>query len=321
MMMNGHSVFVRTEAGQQAVRDPQSELPRSVRALLFSIDGRSTAASYVELLPNFGNVYALLDFLHQAGYIAEKRPSRRRSAAQVGDSQREAADSRGGGAPSQQFQATNTPSRLQDSRQADLADDSRFSNTQQPGGARNSSAAGVGGLLRKMFGRKPGKPRVANDAQRFGSPSQGFLGSTQQGPLSRSGPASNLSDSQFLNDPRQPSFSGGSSFYPTTTGVTQLPALDEREPVGVPLDLMLPDPAAVATDHEAARLQAARDLMADFLHAYLPAIAHDACLSINDLRTNEQMLASLPDYSQLVSRTGGMGAAHLAQLHSTLGLA
>jgi hypothetical protein len=317
-MMNERSVFVRTEAGQQAVRDPKSELPRSVRALLFSIDGRSTAASYVELLPNFGNVYALLDFLHQAGYIAEKRPSRRRSAVQAGDSQSDAADSRGGGAPSLQFQATNTPSRLQDSRQADLADDSRFSNTQQPGGALNSSAAGVGGLLRKMFGRKP---RPADDAQRLGSPSQGFLGSTQLGPLSRSGPASNtLTDSQFLNDPRQPSFSGGSSFYPTTTGVTQLPPLDETLPAGTPLDLMLPDPA-VAADNEAARLQAARDLMADFLHAYLPAIAHDACLSINDLHTHEQVLASLPDYSQLVSRTGDMGAAHLAQLHLTLGLA
>jgi hypothetical protein len=316
-MMNEHSVFVRTEAGQQAVRDPKSELPRSVRALLFSIDGASTAASYVQLLPNFGNVYALLDFLHQAGYIAEKRSSRRRSAAQALDSRGGTVDSRVDATLSTQFQATDVPSRLPESRQGEL--DSRFANSQPLGAAPNSQAPGVGGLLRKMFGRKP---RMADDAQRFASPSQSFLSSTQSGPLSRLGPASNtLSDSQFLNDPRLPSFSGGSSFYPTTTGVTQLSALDEALPAGPALDLALPDPAAAAALHEEARLQAARDLMADFLYAYLPAIAHDACLSINALHTNEQMLASLPDYSQLVSRTGDMGAAHLAQLHLSLGLA
>jgi hypothetical protein len=320
-MMNEHTVFVRTEAGQQAVRDPQSELPRSVRALLFSIDGRSPADSYVQLLPNFGNVYALLDFLHQAGYIAEKRQRRRRSAAPAGDARSGAPDSRSGGAPSGAFQVTGPPSRALDSRQPDPGD-SRFSNTQQPGESSNGTggaAAGVGGLFRRMFGRQP---RMADDAQRFGALSQAHLGSTQQGPLSWPGPASNgLLDSQFHSDPRQPSFSGGSSFYPTTTGITQLPPMDEAAPAGMSLDLMLPDPAAVAADNEEARLQAARDLMADFLHAYLPAIAHDACLSINALQTNEQMLASLPDYSQLVSRTGDMGAAHLAQLHLTLGLA
>jgi hypothetical protein len=285
--MNEHTVFVRTDAGQQAVHDGNSELPRSVRTLLFSIDGRSTAGSYVALLPNFGNVHALLDFLHQAGYIAEKRPGRRRS----------------GGAGESQFAESQLPA----------AGDT---NTAR----RASSPGGVGGLLRKMFGRKT---RLDGDALRFVSPDQAFAGSSLQAPPTHPGSASTM-------DTRQPSFSGGSSFYPTTTAVTELPPL-QPEPEVLHFDFPAPDLTQDLTQKiasqfsqplsEPERLQAARDLMADFLYAYLPAIAHDACLSINALQTREQMLGSLPDYSQLVSRTGEMGTAHLAQLHVTLGWA
>jgi hypothetical protein len=317
MMMNEHTVFVRTDAGQQAVRDANSELPRAVRTLLFSIDGHSTAGSYAALLPNFGNVYALLDFLHQAGYIAEKRASRRFSA------------NRPSGLPTSSFAASELRSQPADSRPLE----SQFSESQPPATGESSAAAmrpnthvGVGGLLRKMFGRKP---RADDEASRFASPSQAFVGSSLQGPLTYPGSASAV-------DNRQPSFSGGSSFYPTTTAVTELPPL-QPEPEALHFDL----PAAGLThdliqessptlrepfneamnqaQNEHDRVQAARDLMADFLYAYLPAIAHDACLSINALQTREQMLASLPDYSQLVSRTGEMGTAHLAQLHATLG--
>jgi hypothetical protein len=311
MIMNEQTVFVRTEAGQQAVRGPQSELPRSVRTLLFSIDGRSAAGSYVTLLPNFGNVYALLDFLHQAGYIAERRPSRRRSAAAPTPAQDSRQHSR---QHSQQHSQPNG---------APSVADSRFAASQPAVGdtstvVRPSAHVGVGGLLRKMFSRKP---RVDDKGARFDSPSQDFAASSLQSPSSQPGPA-------VAADSRQPSFSGGSSFYPTTTAVTELPPLQpkpnpEPEPEPEVLQFDFPAPGltqhAEPEDHEAARLQAARELMADFLYAYLPAIAHDACLSINALQTRQQMLASLADYSQLVSRTGEMGVAHLAQLHVTLG--
>jgi hypothetical protein len=342
MMMNEHTVFVRTEAGQQALRDANSELPRSVRTLLFSIDGRSLAGSYVALLPNFGNVYALLDFLHQAGYITEKPPSRRRRAglpapaansfqtsqqhSQPFDPRASAPDSRPSGQVTSRFAASQLRGQPADSRPLESRPlESRFSESQQPtlGDAnpvatRTNPAMGVGGLLRKVFGRKP---RVDDGAARFASASQAFGGSSLQEPFTHPGSA-------VGGETRQPSFSGGSSFYPTTTAVTELPPL-RPEPEAVQFDL----PAAGLTHHltqqatprsnevlhEPDRLQAARDLMADFLYAYLPAIAHDACLSINALQTREQMLASLPDYSQLVSRTGEMGTAHLAQLHATLG--
>jgi hypothetical protein len=272
--MNDETVFVRTEAGQQAVRNPDVALPRALRALLFSIDGASTAGSYAALLSNFGDVYKQLAFLQDAGYIRGRKSRRRPLPADFAAESSHTSpprDSRLSRWGSAQFDITNQPDTL--------PHDNHWAESQQtlsPIASASASAtaasAGVGGLLRKIFRRKSRDDHGAT-----------IWGHSQQ-------------------------------FAPS--------ALHEASgPVGpaIVAAVSAPPPAPVLS--EAARLQAARELMIDFMHLYLPAIAHEASMSIEALQTREQMLTGLPDYSQLVSRTGGAGMAHLAQLQLTLGQA
>jgi hypothetical protein len=72
--MNNSTVFVRTNQGQQASRDPNAPLPRALKTLLIMIDGKTSVETYSRLLPNFGDVGALLDALLASGYIAEAEP-------------------------------------------------------------------------------------------------------------------------------------------------------------------------------------------------------------------------------------------------------
>lgn len=291
--MNEQTVFVRTDAGQLAVRNPDVELPRALRALLFSIDGRSTVGSYASLLSNFGDVHAQLALLQEAGYIRERKSRGRQLAPGLdapAGSASASSDSRLSRLGSTQFDISNQPDTL--------PQDSRWAVSQQvlipmtPAAPEASGGNGVGGLLRKIFRRKP------RGAGASWSQSQQFAPSALH-------EASALRRDDLRTEPTPSrSFAGPSSIAAHSV---------------LPAATLAPPPAPEQS--EAARLQAARELMADFLHLYLPAVAHEASMSIEALQTREQMWAGLPDYCQLVSRTGDAGNAHLSQLHMTLGWA
>jgi hypothetical protein len=146
--------------------------------------------------------------------------------------------------------------------------------------APSNQPRGVGGLLRRVLGLKASRESAS---QAWGH-SQQFAPSTQQ----------DQAPSATVLDP------------PVSAAAVN------------PAPLLIAAESALAP--EPAQLQAARELMTHFLHQRLPAIAHEASLSIEAMQTRDQVLSSLPDYSHLVSRTGDVGAAHLAQLHRTLGL-
>lgn len=63
------NLYKRTAAGNTAALDPKSPLPRKLRTLLISVDGRTRQSIYVKTLSSFGDVAALLDSLMQQGYI------------------------------------------------------------------------------------------------------------------------------------------------------------------------------------------------------------------------------------------------------------
>jgi hypothetical protein len=69
--MNGNTVFQRTALGQQTSRDANSPIPRTLRTLLMSIDGKTTVDTYQRFLGSFGDVSALLEALQAGGYIEE----------------------------------------------------------------------------------------------------------------------------------------------------------------------------------------------------------------------------------------------------------
>lgn len=63
------TVFLRTALGNSAARAPDADLPRMVKTLLIAVDGRTSVRMFQKLLPNFGDVSALLDALEGGGYI------------------------------------------------------------------------------------------------------------------------------------------------------------------------------------------------------------------------------------------------------------
>jgi hypothetical protein len=63
------TVYARTERGQQAAYDPQSELPRKLKSILRVIDGKTTDDVYMEKLHAFGDVRGMLHSLNLAGLI------------------------------------------------------------------------------------------------------------------------------------------------------------------------------------------------------------------------------------------------------------
>ena len=62
-------MYKRTAAGNTAALDPRSSLPRKLRILLISVDGRTRQSVYVKTLSSLGDVEAHLDSLLQQGYI------------------------------------------------------------------------------------------------------------------------------------------------------------------------------------------------------------------------------------------------------------
>lgn len=62
-------LYTRTASGTKHALDPLSPLPRKMRSLLISIDGKTSRDTYVHNLSLFGDVSALLDSLELQGYI------------------------------------------------------------------------------------------------------------------------------------------------------------------------------------------------------------------------------------------------------------
>jgi hypothetical protein len=67
--MDDLTVFARTPTGTQIARDPAIALPRAMRTLLLSVDGRTPVGSYRKILSHLGDVTLLFEGLENAGYI------------------------------------------------------------------------------------------------------------------------------------------------------------------------------------------------------------------------------------------------------------
>ena len=64
-------IYIRTASGNEAALNQNSALPRKLRTLLISIDGRTRLGTYVNSLSSFGDVEALIQSLLQANLIKE----------------------------------------------------------------------------------------------------------------------------------------------------------------------------------------------------------------------------------------------------------
>jgi hypothetical protein len=65
-------IYERTAKGMAASRDPSSDLPRMMKTLLMAVDGKTTVGMFQKLLPNFGDVGALLDGLQANGLVTPR---------------------------------------------------------------------------------------------------------------------------------------------------------------------------------------------------------------------------------------------------------
>lgn len=63
------TVYTKTSAGMEAIKNPQTALPRRLRTLLICVDGKSSLKTYISSLTSFGDVAALMDSLREAGLI------------------------------------------------------------------------------------------------------------------------------------------------------------------------------------------------------------------------------------------------------------
>jgi hypothetical protein len=68
--MEDNIIYMRTPVGTQVARDPAASLPRAMRTLLLSVDGRTRVSSYRMILSHLGDVALLFEGLENAGYIA-----------------------------------------------------------------------------------------------------------------------------------------------------------------------------------------------------------------------------------------------------------
>jgi hypothetical protein len=80
-MTDAMTIYQRTAQGQWAAYNPESPLPRKLKILLKSIDGRVSDDVYAVNLKSFGNVQEILHSLMQSGLIEDihaprKKPSK-----------------------------------------------------------------------------------------------------------------------------------------------------------------------------------------------------------------------------------------------------
>lgn len=63
------TIYTKTSAGLEAIKNQQTNLPRRLRTLLICIDGKSSLQTYINNLTSFGDVAALMESLREAGLI------------------------------------------------------------------------------------------------------------------------------------------------------------------------------------------------------------------------------------------------------------
>jgi hypothetical protein len=67
-------ILIRTPRGDDALRSPDTPLPRRTKLLLIAIDGKTDSSLYIANLSSFGDVAALLETLLRAGLVQARAP-------------------------------------------------------------------------------------------------------------------------------------------------------------------------------------------------------------------------------------------------------
>jgi hypothetical protein len=65
--------YQRTMRGNAVTRDPNADMPRMMKTLLMAVDGKTSVAMFQKLLPNFGDVGALLLALQANGLVEPRK--------------------------------------------------------------------------------------------------------------------------------------------------------------------------------------------------------------------------------------------------------
>jgi hypothetical protein len=68
------TILIRTPRGDDALRNPDAQLPRRTKLLLTAIDGKTDTSIYIAALSSFGDVAALLETLIRAGLVQALKP-------------------------------------------------------------------------------------------------------------------------------------------------------------------------------------------------------------------------------------------------------
>jgi hypothetical protein len=68
-----NAVYQRTMRGNAVTRDPNADMPRMMKTLLMAVDGKTSVAMFQKLLPNFGDVGALLMALQANGLVEPRK--------------------------------------------------------------------------------------------------------------------------------------------------------------------------------------------------------------------------------------------------------
>jgi hypothetical protein len=68
-----NAIYQRTMRGNSVTRDPNADMPRMMKTLLMAVDGKTSVVMFQKLLPNFGDVGALLMALQANGLVEPRK--------------------------------------------------------------------------------------------------------------------------------------------------------------------------------------------------------------------------------------------------------
>lgn len=74
------TILIRTPRGDDALRSPDTQLPRRTKSLLIALDGKTDSSLYIANLSSFGDVAAQLETLLRAGLVQALQPVAGRAA-------------------------------------------------------------------------------------------------------------------------------------------------------------------------------------------------------------------------------------------------
>jgi hypothetical protein len=79
----GNMIYQRTMRGNAVTRDPNADMPRMMKTLLMAVDGKTSVNNFQKLLPNFGDVSALLMALQANGLVEPRKAGEPTAAAKA----------------------------------------------------------------------------------------------------------------------------------------------------------------------------------------------------------------------------------------------